>query len=351
MTPERLAGERWFAAKGRDVDGIETVDAIGAGGGTLAIVDVHFADGAAERYALPEGTPLWGPLLARLVDGPVGGFRFDTLGSKGLPDGAERALERDQSNSSYVLGGDVIVKCYRRLWPGVHPEVELVAFLGERFAGVPAALGSLHHVDASGHEWAVALVQEYVPEAEDGWGWCRALVEDVRQGAAVDPSWASAVGSLTAELHGALSELGTREASAEELGARRKAAEGEVDRIAALAGRETAARLRERACPLRPAGSGPAAEPRPRRLPRRSDPARAGRLRRDRLRGRAHPAPGGAAGARLPAPRRRLDAALDRPRAALGDAGPPGAARPRGGAGQPRAGHRSSRRTPRRCLC
>ena len=81
-----------------------------------------------------------------------------------------------------------------------------------------------------------------------------------------------------------------------------------------------------------PASSRPAlaaaAEPRPRRLPRRADPALAGRLPRDRLRGRADPASGGAAGARLAAPRRRLDAALDRPRAALGDAGP--AREPRG---------------------
>ncbi len=255
MTPERLAGERWFAAKGREVDRIETVDAIGAGGGTLAIVDVRFADGAAERYALPEGTPLWGPLLARLADGPVGGFRFSSLGSGGAPDGAERALERDQSNSSYVLGGDVIVKCYRRLWPGVHPEVELVAFLGERFAGVPAALGSLHHVDGSGEEWAVALVQEYVPEAEDGWGWCRALVEDARQGAAIDPSWASSVGVLTAELHGALAELGTRTATAEELRARRRAAEREVDRVAGLDRRRDCCRAFATSLP---ASSGPA---------------------------------------------------------------------------------------------
>ena len=85
----------------------------------------------------------------------------------------------------------------------------------------------------------MALVQEYVPEAEDGWGWCRALVEDARQGAAVDPSWASSVGVLTAELHGALAELGTRTACAEELGARRRP-RSEVDRVAGLAGGATA---------------------------------------------------------------------------------------------------------------
>ena len=253
VAAERLAGERWFAAKGREVDRIETVDAVAAGDGTLAIVDVRFADGATERYALPEGRRLWGPLLARLTDGPIGGFRFSGAGRGGPLDGAEHALERDQSNSSYVLGGDVLVKCYRRLWPGVHPEVELVTFLGERFTGVPAALGSLHHVDGSGREWAVALVQEYVPEAEDGWGWCRALVEDVRQGAAVDPSWAGSVGVLTAELHGALAELGTRTACAEELGVRRRAAEREVDRVAGLTGGATADGLREQlACFERP---------------------------------------------------------------------------------------------------
>lgn len=227
---------------------VAQVSGIAAGGGTLALADVHFADGTSERYTAPAGTPLWGPLLHRLAGRPEGGFRFEPgegWAALDLARAGERVLDRDQSNSCYVLGDRALVKCYRLLRPGVHPEVELVTFLGGRFAGVPAALGSLHHTDRSGEEWALALVQEWVPRAEDGWSWCRTLVEEAAARGEIDPSWARAVGRLTAELHAALAELGTREASARELEARRVAAEEELRRVERLAGAGLAARLRE----------------------------------------------------------------------------------------------------------
>jgi maltokinase len=238
LTRERLAGQRWFAAKARDIDRIERIDDVSAGAGTLAVVDVHLAGASAERYAMPEGAPLWGPLLARLAAGPERGFRLSPTEAEldwdSLRDGAELLLDRDQSNSSYVLDERIVVKCYRRLRPGVHPEVELVRFLGERFAPVPAALGSLHHVDRSGEEWALALVQELVPDAEDGWAWCGTLVEEAVAEGAVDAGWAGEVGTLTAELHAALAALGARRGSAVELRARRRSAEEALSALGPL---------------------------------------------------------------------------------------------------------------------
>ena len=54
---------------------------------------------------------------------------------------SERGLGADQSNSSSVLGETVLLKTYRRLEPGLNPELELVAFLTEEagFGGRPAA--------------------------------------------------------------------------------------------------------------------------------------------------------------------------------------------------------------------
>jgi maltokinase len=221
------------------------VAGIAAGAGALAVVDVRFDDGSAERYAMPEGARLWGRLLARLSQGPAHGFRLEgPSGSLPSPDAAERLLDRDQSNSSYVLGERALVKCYRRLWPGVHPEVEIVSFLAGRPAAVPAALGSLHYTDGAGEDWAIALVQDYVPDAEDGWEWCRRLVDESVGGGDVDATWAHEIGALTADLHGALAGLVSREASDPELAARRRAAERELDRVAQLAGTELAGRLR-----------------------------------------------------------------------------------------------------------
>jgi maltokinase len=247
LTRERLAGQRWFAAKARDIDRIVRVDDISAGAGTLAVVDVHLAEASAERYAMPEGAPLWGPLLARLASRPERGFRLSPTEAEldwdSLRDGAERLLDRDQSNSSYVIDERIVVKCYRRLRPGVHPEVELVRLLGERFAPVPAALGSLHHVDGTGAEWALALVQELVPDAEDGWAWCGTLVAEAVAEGAVDAGWAGEVGTLTAELHAALAALGTRPGAAVELHARRRSAEEALSALGPLPSRTVAAGL------------------------------------------------------------------------------------------------------------
>jgi maltokinase len=234
------------------------VAAIPAGAGVLAVVDVSLDDGSTERYAMPEGTPLWGRLLARLAQGPAHGFRLEGPGgSYPPPDAGERPLGRDQSNSSYVLGERALVKCYRRLWPGTHPEVEIVSFLAARSAAIPAVLGSLHYTDAAGEDWAIALVQELVPAAEDGWEWCGRLMEEFVGGRDIDVTWARAAGALTAELHGALAGLGSRVSSDGELRARRVAAERELDRVAQVAGTQIAGRLRAELARFEPAGDSP----------------------------------------------------------------------------------------------
>ena len=62
----------------------------------------------------------------------------------------------DQTNTLVVLGDRLLVKAYRRLEPGVHPEVELLAALAGTGAPVPAYGGGLHHVAADGTDTAIA---------------------------------------------------------------------------------------------------------------------------------------------------------------------------------------------------
>jgi maltokinase len=211
LDPAQLAGERWFAEKGRRIAGVTLVDAVEAGAGVLALVEVAFVHGEPQRYAVPDGTPLWWPLLDMLSRGARGGFAIPGTGSLSWihypPEGSsprlERVLGRDQSNSSFVLGEQLVVKCYRRLQPGAHPEVELVTALTEAgVAVVPAARGAVIW-DGDGACWSVALVQDYVPEAEDGWAWAQAELQEWIAGAR-DLGWAAELGRLTGELHAAL---------------------------------------------------------------------------------------------------------------------------------------------------
>jgi predicted trehalose synthase len=76
----------------------------------------------------------------------------------------------DQSNTLVALGEQMLVKVYRRLERGPHPEVELLTALATRAAPVPDFAGSLHWVpDDGGTETAIAVLQALVPGAEDGW--------------------------------------------------------------------------------------------------------------------------------------------------------------------------------------
>jgi maltokinase len=206
-----------------------------AGDGVLALADVEL-DGERQRYALVGGARLWGPLLERAAAGAAGAFRLRAAGSApgALGEATERPLDRDQSNSSYVLDERLVVKCYRLLHPGPHPEVELVSYLTEvGFAAVPPAAGSLEWSDDAG-TWPVALVQSYVPRAEDGWAWAQAVVRRSVE-AGVDTGWAGDLGRVVAGLHSSLAAasepgLAPRAASPDDLRVWRDRAESTARR-------------------------------------------------------------------------------------------------------------------------
>jgi maltokinase len=219
LDPGSLATQRWFGGKGREVAHVVLVDGLAAAGGVLAIVDVRFADGETDRYSIPAGERLWLDLLPRLAggeeDGALGGC-FSFRGELPWPPAArsERPVGADQSNTSAVLGEELIVKCYRRLWPGPHPEVELVTYLAGRVACVPHAWGWVAYEEPAGDEHAVALVQAYVPGVRDGWAWGRLLHDRLAEGAGADPEgWGCPLGQAAAALHVALATgLGARDA-------------------------------------------------------------------------------------------------------------------------------------------
>ena len=85
-----------------------------------------------------------------------------------------RRLGADQSNSSVLFEDYAILKLYRRLNPGPHPEIEMTAFLAERagFANVPPPLATaevmLPGVDPA-EPSALAVLFAFVRNQGDGW--------------------------------------------------------------------------------------------------------------------------------------------------------------------------------------
>jgi maltose alpha-D-glucosyltransferase/alpha-amylase len=82
-------------------------------------------------------------------------------------------LGREQSNSSMLIGEAMILKFLRRLQIGVHPELEIGAFLTEQaqFENTPPLLGALERETASGEKTALALVHGFVRNQGDGWSY------------------------------------------------------------------------------------------------------------------------------------------------------------------------------------
>jgi maltose alpha-D-glucosyltransferase/alpha-amylase len=81
-----------------------------------------------------------------------------------------RAVETEQSNSTALVDNDYVVKVYRKLEPGINPEIEVGRFLTEvaGFANSPALLGSVELVEGNNRS-AIAVVHAFVENQGDAW--------------------------------------------------------------------------------------------------------------------------------------------------------------------------------------
>ena len=75
----------------------------------------------------------------------------------------------EQSNSSLVLDERYALKLYRRIAPGMNPELEVLRFLTERGFEHTAALEGYIAYEGRPLEATLATVQEFVPAKGDGW--------------------------------------------------------------------------------------------------------------------------------------------------------------------------------------
>jgi trehalose synthase-fused probable maltokinase len=237
-----IADARWFGAKGRAIVGAGLDHAFvldAAAPHVLAIVSLRLDDHVSQRYtigltgprlrqAVP-GDGMWRALAVAMGEGRTVGALADRPDAGGAPlaaalvcrpgpamiddpgSVAERDLGADQSNTSVVLGERLLLKAYRRLQPGLNPDLEMTAFLSEeaRFPAVPRIAGFAELVTADGDPATVAMLQEYIADAADAFesiaetlvGWLHAPGE---VGLEYATEIAADLGTLTAGLHAAL---------------------------------------------------------------------------------------------------------------------------------------------------
>ena len=180
-----VTAERWYGSKGREVVAARIVDAAELPGLLLALVEIRFREATHEIYQLLVGDELDGlavPALARELvhlvrtgkpqpagEGTVEFHQIVGLAGLGKELTTARPIESEQSNSSVVFDDDLILKAYRRLEPGINPELEMLRFLTERGFGNVPALGGWYAYVGRPLEATLGIVQEFVPGALDGW--------------------------------------------------------------------------------------------------------------------------------------------------------------------------------------
>jgi maltose alpha-D-glucosyltransferase/alpha-amylase len=81
-----------------------------------------------------------------------------------------RAVDTEQSNTTVLVGTDYVVKLFRRLEPGLNPEIEVGHFLTETvaFPHAPPLLGTVE-LEENGARSAVAVVHGFVQNQGDAW--------------------------------------------------------------------------------------------------------------------------------------------------------------------------------------
>jgi maltose alpha-D-glucosyltransferase/alpha-amylase len=225
-----LPRQRWFATKTRRLAALAVADTVVFDRGILAIVEVTLDDGARDRYAVPLGLASPASPVADALDDTAFCWSLLDLVARGaavagehgevrgvpttafpatLPSLSARRLGGEQSNTSVAFGDRLIMKHFRRLADGPNPEEEMTRFLTERahFPHTPHLAGHLEYRRA-GARATLAVVQELVTGARDGWEWmCSALDVFYREAGRTAPDRAR-VRSLAAPTLAALDRLG-----------------------------------------------------------------------------------------------------------------------------------------------
>jgi maltokinase len=108
-------------------------------------------------------------------------------------------LTGEQSNTSLMYGDVAILKVFRRLQPGVNPDIEIGIALAEHGARhVPRLLGAVTG-EREGEPYALAMLQEFMTTATDGWELAKASVRDLM--AEADLHAEEAGGDFAGEAH------------------------------------------------------------------------------------------------------------------------------------------------------
>jgi maltokinase len=272
-----LAQQRWFAGKSRAWQVTSALD-LGwlrreAPAVRILLVTVAYDDGDTETYQVPlvhhrepvetlmhvlvgegtdengdrvyvfdalhdkEATALWWRGIAESTEGDGWAFHRNETATE-LPDGGRSlVVGAEQSNTSLIFGDTAILKVFRKVSPGLNPDIEIHAALSAAGSThIARPLGWLEgrwpessSADSSsggGETASLAMAQVFLRDATEGWELAKASVRDLYAEADLHADEvggdfageAFRLGAATAEIHVALAAaLGTAQLERKEL--------------------------------------------------------------------------------------------------------------------------------------
>lgn len=211
-----LIGRRWYASKDRTPARTKVLDLVFLSNDTeqaLAVVEQSFTEGEPDTYLVPlamvSGSVAdelagsaphtvvaefsnsdhtqylvdavaaavgLGPILAQF-HAATGGAAHSKLRVTAAPEVAawidEATLPAkieplEQTNTTVVLGNQLLLKIYRQIAFGPHPELEVGRFLAGTSAPVPRLLGSIEYV-RNQETAALCVLHEFIPNEGNAW--------------------------------------------------------------------------------------------------------------------------------------------------------------------------------------
>jgi len=204
-----LPRQRWYAGRNREIHHVraESVTALPAMDHML--LEVSYADGGLDRYQVfvewdadadrlgrarigEDGDragydALYDEHAARQIlalisdDKTIGGLRFTAEPGADLPvDAPARVGEVEQSNTSVVFDGAAVLKVFRRVPPGLNPDLELNRVLARAGSThVARLLGAIESADADGQPLTLGMVSEYARNSAEGWAMAATSARDL----------------------------------------------------------------------------------------------------------------------------------------------------------------------------
>ncbi len=189
---EHVTRQRWYGAKSRGVAHSQVLDSVTVRATepqlALALVEMRYETGAHDVYQLlysvhdgeveidddvALGCELFDALRAGMtLHGDEGTVEFHSVqgfAGRASASARGRSVDAEQSNTSVVFDEEAILKVFRRLEPGLNPELEMLRFLTEHdFSNAPP-LGGWYAYAGGRLGATLGILQAFVPDAIDGW--------------------------------------------------------------------------------------------------------------------------------------------------------------------------------------